>query len=152
MIEKIFLTLFISISWNVYGQDFDESKPIWNQYPNLYCTTYIDMTCDLSKCQPTNVNRNFILNFTKNELQYLGKFNIKNELLAYSFKPKDPSIRVKVTNTIATKGSSIQIFNFQKTNLTGKPEFTVVESQIGLLPLSKTDIKTHTYYSECYPE
>jgi hypothetical protein len=152
MIKRVLAYLFVVTSWNVYGQVFDESKPIWDQYKLLFCTTYMDLSCDLEKCEPKNVNRSFELDFFKNELRYLGKINLKNELIGYSFYPKDSSIRTKVTNSISLKGSALQIFNFQKKNFSGKPEFIVTESQIGLLPTSKSDIKTITYFSECYPK
>ena len=150
--KKILITLMSLISFNVFGQSYDENRPIWDQYKTLFCTTYKDVSCNLDKCKSMDVNRSFELDFLRNELRYLGKFDLKYEFLGKSFNPKDPNYTKKVINTISMRGGSLQLFNFQKTNLTGKPEFIVVESQVGPIAVSKSEITTITYYSECYPK
>ena len=147
--KKTVVILLLSITSNVFGQSYEENRPIWEQYKTLFCTKTKDTVCEGTTCKSNKTNISFELNFEKNEMLYLGKFDLVYKILDKDFKKND-STNSGVVNTLTINGFTIQLFNFKNQNTFGKPEFISVQSQVGLLPKNEMEIKTITSYSKCY--
>lgn len=153
MIKKIILlSTLLFISLNTFGKGYDESKPIWDQYQNLYCVKNRNLVCGINSCKSGNSNLSFELDFKKNQMIYLGGLNINFDILNKFFHTKDSTAYSKVVNTLTMDGVSLQLFNFQKFSVSGKPEFISIETQVSLFPKTESDIETITSYGKCYPK
>ncbi len=128
---------------------YNPSIAIWKQYSELICQRYLSVTCKHGSCSEENADIKFVIDFKKNELQYL------QPKLVMPIKEKNYSpvtnIRTKEENSLSLGGIVVNLFTFDspKSSIEAR-EFFTVSVQSLQLPKSAQDLAVLTNYARCY--
>ncbi len=143
--------LFTTFSYGLQAKTdaYNPSIAIWKQYDELICQRYLHVSCKHGSCVQENADIKFVIDFKKNELQYL------QPKLVMPIKEKNYSpitkFRTREDNLLSLGGVIVNLFTFDapKSSVEAR-EFFAVSVQSADSPKSTQELTVFSDYARCY--